>query len=167
MHRGHEEREKYLCRLCFCPTITYSHPSHGSPYLTATDLIKCVAWMPHGRSWMVLDRDLFVDRALPKYFNHKNFTSFIRIGEFALEGMMPLSSDLCIYSQCMVSVTKSLQWTKGTDLALSHLPPLQGLPPDPSRDRPRFLLPRALPSRPARPPTEDEAVERHAVQGTR
>ena len=54
--------------------------------------------MPHGRSWMVLDRDLFVDRALPKYFNHKNFTSFIRIGEFALEGMMPLSSDLHLQS---------------------------------------------------------------------
>jgi len=47
--------------------------------LTDPQLFKCVAWMPHGRSWMVLDRELFVDRALPKYFNHKNFTSFVRI----------------------------------------------------------------------------------------
>ena len=39
--------------------------------------------MPHGRSWTVLNRELFIDRALEKYFNHKNFTSFVRIGEFA------------------------------------------------------------------------------------
>lgn len=56
-------------------------PLTGRAYLTVTELFKCVAWMPHGRSWMVLDRELFVDRALPKYFNHKNFTSFVRIGE--------------------------------------------------------------------------------------
>ena len=43
----------------------------------------------------------------------------------------------------------------------------QGLPQNYSRGRPGFLLPRTLPSRPARPPAEDEADERHAVQDTR
>ena len=35
--------------------------------------------MPHGRSWRVLNRDLFAEHALPSYFGHKNYASFVRI----------------------------------------------------------------------------------------
>jgi hypothetical protein len=29
--------------------------------------------MPHGRSFQVLDRDAFTNRALPRYFGHSEF----------------------------------------------------------------------------------------------
>ncbi|KAL7450241.1 hypothetical protein ACHAWC_002193 [Mediolabrus comicus] len=43
------------------------------------DLVTCITWMPHGRSWKILNRDLFSRYALPKYFGHTNHASFIRI----------------------------------------------------------------------------------------
>lgn len=38
-----------------------------------------IAWSPHGRSWRVVNRELFADHALRHYFGHKNYASFVRI----------------------------------------------------------------------------------------
>jgi hypothetical protein len=46
---------------------------------TTTDLITCITWMPHGRSWKILNRDLFSTYALPRYFGHTNHASFVRV----------------------------------------------------------------------------------------
>mmetsp|Transcript_10437 Transcript_10437/g.18321 ORF Transcript_10437/g.18321 Transcript_10437/m.18321 type:complete len:318 (+) Transcript_10437:1-954(+) len=35
--------------------------------------------MPHGRSWKILNRELFASFALPRYFGHSNHASFVRI----------------------------------------------------------------------------------------
>lgn len=35
--------------------------------------------MPHGRSWKILNRDLFSTYALPRYFGHTNHASFVRV----------------------------------------------------------------------------------------
>jgi hypothetical protein len=35
--------------------------------------------MPHGRSWKILNRDLFSSYALPRYFGHTNHVSFVRL----------------------------------------------------------------------------------------
>jgi hypothetical protein len=35
--------------------------------------------MPHGRSWKILNRELFSNFALPRYFGHSNHASFVRI----------------------------------------------------------------------------------------
>ncbi|KAL7471366.1 hypothetical protein ACHAXS_011656 [Conticribra weissflogii] len=42
-------------------------------------LSSIIAWLPHGRSWMVLDRHRFTNEVLPDYFGHSNFESFIRL----------------------------------------------------------------------------------------
>ena len=37
-----------------------------------------IAWMPHGRSWRILNPRELEIRVLPKYFEHNKFSSFIR-----------------------------------------------------------------------------------------
>ena len=38
-----------------------------------------IRWNPHhGRTWSVVNRQLFISIVLPKYFNHANFESFNR-----------------------------------------------------------------------------------------
>ena len=38
-----------------------------------------ISWLPHGRSWKIYNRDMFQEIALPRYFGHKNYASFVRI----------------------------------------------------------------------------------------
>lgn len=38
-----------------------------------------ISWLPHGRSWKIYNRDMFTEIALPRYFGHKNYASFVRI----------------------------------------------------------------------------------------
>ncbi|KAL7439503.1 hypothetical protein ACHAXM_006742 [Skeletonema potamos] len=54
-------------------------PAKLAAMLSDPDLVTCITWMPHGRSWKILNRDLFSRYALPKYFGHTNHASFIRI----------------------------------------------------------------------------------------
>jgi hypothetical protein len=41
--------------------------------------MSVISWLPHGRSWKIYNRDLFTEIALPRYFGHKNYASFVRI----------------------------------------------------------------------------------------
>ena len=43
------------------------------------DLTSVITWMPHGRSWKILNREMFSTFALPRYFGHSNHASFVRI----------------------------------------------------------------------------------------
>lgn len=54
-------------------------PAKLASMLCDHDLTAVITWLPHGRSWKVLNRDLFADHALPRYFGHKNYASFVRI----------------------------------------------------------------------------------------
>lgn len=38
-----------------------------------------ICWMPHGRSWKVLNQKKFVKKVMPNYFAHNNYNSFIRL----------------------------------------------------------------------------------------
>jgi HSF-type DNA-binding len=42
------------------------------------DFKDIIAWMPHGRSWKLLDRKEFTKRVLPLYFRHQKHASFKR-----------------------------------------------------------------------------------------
>ena len=37
-----------------------------------------IAWLPHGRSWTIRNKELLVNVVLRKHFNHGNFESFNR-----------------------------------------------------------------------------------------
>ncbi|KAL7530829.1 hypothetical protein ACHAXR_003695 [Thalassiosira sp. AJA248-18] len=54
-------------------------PAKLASILSDPDLTSVVLWLPHGRSWRVLNRDLFAEHALPRYFGHTNYASFVRI----------------------------------------------------------------------------------------
>ena len=41
--------------------------------------MHAVNWLPHGRSWKICNREIFTEIALPRYFGHKNYASFVRI----------------------------------------------------------------------------------------
>ena len=41
--------------------------------------MTCIQWQPHGRSWKIIDRDVFTATALPAYFGHENYASFVRV----------------------------------------------------------------------------------------
>lgn len=46
--------------------------------LSNTDHSSIIEWLPHGRSFVILNRDEFAKRVLPVYFRHSNLTSFNR-----------------------------------------------------------------------------------------
>lgn len=54
-------------------------PSKLGAMLSDPDLAAVITWMPHGRAWKILNRDLFAQFALPRYFGHQNHASFVRI----------------------------------------------------------------------------------------
>jgi hypothetical protein len=37
-----------------------------------------IAWLPHGRSWRILQQQAFEDRVIPLYFRHGRYSSFAR-----------------------------------------------------------------------------------------
>uniref|UniRef100_A0A7S4K5Z1 HSF-type DNA-binding domain-containing protein n=1 Tax=Odontella aurita TaxID=265563 RepID=A0A7S4K5Z1_9STRA len=53
-------------------------PAKMHDILSRPDLEDVVTWLPHGRSWRVLDSAEFERRVLPQYFDHRKFSSFIR-----------------------------------------------------------------------------------------
>ncbi|KAL3809820.1 hypothetical protein ACHAXA_002390, partial [Cyclostephanos tholiformis] len=54
-------------------------PAKLASMLADHELTSVIVWSPHGRSWRVLNRDMFAEHALPRYFGHKNYASFVRI----------------------------------------------------------------------------------------
>ena len=45
--------------------------------LNREDLQSIICWMPHGRSWKILNKHAFEDRVLPNFFRAKKMASFI------------------------------------------------------------------------------------------
>ncbi|KAL7464712.1 hypothetical protein ACHAXS_005049 [Conticribra weissflogii] len=54
-------------------------PAKLATMLTDPALADIMTWMPHGRSWKVIDRKAFCRYALPHYCEHSNYQSFVRI----------------------------------------------------------------------------------------
>jgi len=46
--------------------------------LSKEENAEIITWLPHGCSWKITHKSRFVDEVIPKFFNHKNFKSFLR-----------------------------------------------------------------------------------------
>jgi len=46
--------------------------------LSEEELSEFITWLPHGCSWKIVNKNRFVDEVIPKFFNHKNYKSFLR-----------------------------------------------------------------------------------------
>jgi hypothetical protein len=61
-------------------------PNHRRPnfpeslfaILSHQTLSNVITWLPHGRSFMILKPDVFATEVLPKYYRHRNLSSFHR-----------------------------------------------------------------------------------------
>ena len=60
------------------PGRTPNFPATMHAILFDSALKDVIAWMPHGRSWRILNPRELEIRVLPKYFEHNKFSSFIR-----------------------------------------------------------------------------------------
>lgn len=58
-------------------------PSHTFPMklhsiLANNEFQDIIAWLPHGRSWRILQHKAFEERVIPMYFRHGRYSSFAR-----------------------------------------------------------------------------------------
>lgn len=60
------------------PSITFIFPVKLYNILSRSDLSHIITWMPHGHSWIVLDKQAFVEQVMPEYFSQSQYASFIR-----------------------------------------------------------------------------------------
>merc|ERR1719416_223127 len=53
-------------------------PQRLMKLLSHTELSESITWLPHGKSFIILDKKKFTDEVLPRFFNEAKFTSFTR-----------------------------------------------------------------------------------------
>jgi len=58
--------------------VTTPFPEKLHAMLSSGDLDVVVGWQPHGRAFLIRDKDVFVNKVMPKYFNQTKLTSFQR-----------------------------------------------------------------------------------------
>ena len=46
--------------------------------LQCEDFKEILTWLPHGRSWKIIDSEALAKSVLPKYFRHSKYSSFKR-----------------------------------------------------------------------------------------
>ena len=59
------------------PSESFIFPSKLSDILSSQDISDIISWLPHGRSWRILNKKRF-EMILQKYFIHSNISSFVR-----------------------------------------------------------------------------------------
>jgi len=61
------------------PSLSSTFPAKLHKILSIPELSHIISWMPHGRSWRVLQPKLFEEKVMPKYFAHQSkYASFTR-----------------------------------------------------------------------------------------
>lgn len=72
--------------------------------VTNPDYQHIIRFMPHGRSWVVLDKEALVTEVLPKYFNHSKFESFNRqVNGWGFKRLMKRGPDYkSYYHECFL-----------------------------------------------------------------
>ena len=59
------------------PGHNFVFPTKLFVMLSHQHISHIIKWLPHGRSWLILNKTEF-EKILPRYFNHSNYSSFIR-----------------------------------------------------------------------------------------
>lgn len=63
-----------------------------------------IAWMPHGRAWKILDKELLISEAVPLYFTQSKFQSFTRqLSCWGFKRLHKLGADFgCYYNEAFL-----------------------------------------------------------------
>jgi hypothetical protein len=59
-------------------TRTSNFPAKLHEIMSNSEYEHIIGWMPHGRSWMVKNKELLESVVLKEHFSHSNFESFNR-----------------------------------------------------------------------------------------
>eukprot|EP00956_Cyclotella_meneghiniana_P037434 scaffold138747_cov60-Cyclotella_meneghiniana.AAC.4 len=57
---------------------TPNFPAKLHLILSTLEFEHIICWMPHGRSWMIKDKELLISVVLKVHFSHSNFDTFNR-----------------------------------------------------------------------------------------
>lgn len=78
---SHEKRQ-LMSILKLMPSkvggVAHNFPAKLHAVVSNPELAEIITWMPHGRCFVVLNRDALVRDVLPNYFNQTKFVSFVR-----------------------------------------------------------------------------------------
>ena len=63
-----------------------------------------ISWMPHGRAWKVLNKDLLVDEVIPNFFGQSKYASFTRqLSGWGFKRLHQTGPDFgCYYHECFL-----------------------------------------------------------------
>jgi hypothetical protein len=64
--------------ILYNTTATTNFPAKLHDIVSTLRYQNIIGWLPHGRSWEVKNRELFISVVLNEHFNHNNFESFNR-----------------------------------------------------------------------------------------
>ncbi len=53
-------------------------PARLHAILSDEQYAHVISWMPHGRAWKVIDKELLMEEAAPKFFGQSKYASFAR-----------------------------------------------------------------------------------------
>ena len=59
-------------------TKSNSFPSKLHKILSNPMFFHIISWLPHGRSWRIVQPELFEQKVIPLYYRHRNLASFMR-----------------------------------------------------------------------------------------
>eukprot|EP00571_Detonula_confervacea_P008907 CAMPEP_0172328224 /NCGR_PEP_ID=MMETSP1058-20130122/60241_1 /TAXON_ID=83371 /ORGANISM="Detonula confervacea, Strain CCMP 353" /LENGTH=477 /DNA_ID=CAMNT_0013045327 /DNA_START=79 /DNA_END=1512 /DNA_ORIENTATION=+ len=79
-------------------------PAKLHQMLSDPQFLHIIMWMPHGRAWKIVDKDLLMSIAVPKYFVQTKFESFTRqLSGWGFKRLHRSGPDFgCYYSECFL-----------------------------------------------------------------
>lgn len=85
-------------------------PAKLHQMLSEPKLSHIITWMPHGRAWKILDKELLMSKAVPAYFVQKRFESFTRqLSGWGFKRLHQSGADFaCYYHECFLQCIPEL-----------------------------------------------------------
>ena len=77
------------------PSLSSTFPAKLHKILSIPELSHIISWMPHGRSWRVLQPKLFEEKVMPKYFAHQSKYASFTVCSFPLIGCPVIKIEIC------------------------------------------------------------------------
>lgn len=73
-------------------------PARLHAMLSDENFSHIISWMPHGRAWKVINKELLVEEVIPKFFGQSKYASFTRqLSGWGLKRYVQFIIQLCNY----------------------------------------------------------------------
>eukprot|EP00580_Thalassiosira_gravida_P016137 CAMPEP_0201672356 /NCGR_PEP_ID=MMETSP0494-20130426/32040_1 /ASSEMBLY_ACC=CAM_ASM_000839 /TAXON_ID=420259 /ORGANISM="Thalassiosira gravida, Strain GMp14c1" /LENGTH=358 /DNA_ID=CAMNT_0048153981 /DNA_START=79 /DNA_END=1155 /DNA_ORIENTATION=- len=132
-------------------------PANLQRILSDTNYSHIITWMPHGRTWKILDKELLMSTATPAYFGQSKFESFTRqLSSWGFKRLHQSGPDFgCYYHQCFLRGLPSLT------ALMQRVSTKQGKLIPHAAGEPRFYL--ISQSHPLPPPSDSNPTDNDSV----